>query len=266
MRLSMAQYPLTADKQANLATALRWMGAASRQNAELIFFPELCLSPFFPQISGGDASNYLMTVGGEEVLQFQRACKDFGLIASPNIYLQESGKPFDASLMIDEKGVLLGVSKMVHIVQVPRFFEQDYYAPSDTGFKVYETRMGKIGIIVCFDRHYPESIRTCALRGAQLIIIPTANTKDEPRDMFEWELRVSAMQNGVYIAMCNRVGREGDVTFCGESVLVDPNGNIVARADDAEDLLCADLDFSSIERARAQRPYLSLRRPGFFER
>jgi predicted amidohydrolase len=76
--------------------------------------------------------------------------------------------------------------------------------------------------VVCFDRYYPESVRTCVLRSAQVIIIATANTTDKPRDLFEYELRTAAMQNGVCIAMCNRLGKEGDVVFCGESMVV-PN-------------------------------------------
>jgi len=88
--------------------------------------------------------------------------------------------------------------------------------------------------VVCFDRHYPESIRTEALRGAELIIIPTANTKSEPSELFQWEIRVQAFQNYVNIAMCNRVGTEDQMEFSGESVVVDYNGNVITCADDRE--------------------------------
>lgn len=98
---------------------------------------------------------------------------------------------------------------MVHVAQAEKFYEQDYYTPSDDGFKVFDTIYGKIGIVVCFDRHYTESIRTEMLMGADLIVVPTVNTKAEPSEMFEWELRVQAFQNSVAVAMCNRVGTEG---------------------------------------------------------
>ena len=150
---------------------------------------------------------------------------------------------------------------MVHIVQAPCFYEQDYYTPSDTGFLVHETAAGRIGVVVCFDRHIPESIRTCVLRGAQLIIIPTANTRDEPLEMFEWELRVPAMQNGVFIAMCNRVGIEEQMDFCGESIVVGPDGDVIAKAGNGEMILYADLDLDRVEESRRARPYLALRRP-----
>ena len=109
-------------------------------------------------------------------------------MAVPNIYLLENGKTYDASILIDKNGSILGVQKMVHIAQAEQFFEQDYYMPSDDGFHVFDTAFGKIGIVVCFDRHYPESIRTEALMGADLILIPTVNTKEEPSKMFAWEI------------------------------------------------------------------------------
>jgi N-carbamoylputrescine amidase len=152
---------------------------------------------------------------------------------------------------------------MVHIVQMPQFYEQDYYTPSDSGFQVYETSKGRVGVVICFDRHYPESIRSCALKGAQLVVIPTANVKGEPLEFFEWELKVAAVQSGLFIAMCNRVGLEHEMDFCGQSVLVDPNGVVVARADDTEQILYAAVDLGLIPKAREARPYLRLRRPEF---
>lgn len=266
LRIALAQYALCQDMSANLTRALELMQEASSRDAHLIMFPELCLSPFFPQFSGLDVTRYVLSSESEPIVAFQDACRRLRMTASPNVYLQEAGRRFDASLLIGPQGHIHGISKMVHIAQVPCFYEQDYYAPSDTGFKVYETPAGKVGIVVCFDRHYPESMRTCVLRGAELIIIPTANTTDEPLDLFECELRAAALQNGVYIAMCNRVGTEGQVVFCGESMVVDPFGNVIAKAGRDDALLTADIDLSQVERARSHRPYLSLRRPESYER
>lgn len=265
MRIGLAQYALGADMSSNLTKALAMMVLAAQRQAELIVFPELCLSPFFPQFPRQDASNYLLSVSDEPVRRFQAQCRELQISASPNVYLREGAQPFDASLMIDAAGEIRGISKMVHIAQVPCFYEQDYYTPSDTGFKVYDTPLGRIGIVVCFDRHYPESIRTCVARGASLILIPTANTIDEPRDLFECELRAAAMQNGVYIAMCNRTGPEGAVTFCGESIVVDPFGDVVVKASTGEELLMADIDLAKVDEARHKRPYLQLRRPELYE-
>jgi predicted amidohydrolase len=101
--------------------------------------------------------------------------------------------------------------------------------------------------------------------GANLILIPTVNTKSEPLEMFEWEIRVQAFQNSVAIAMCNRVGAEGDMVFAGESLLADPNGNIVVKADDKERLIFAELDIQTAEKIRNKKPYTALRRTEWYK-
>ena len=168
------------------------------------------------------------------------------------------------SLMINSKGELDGVSKMVHILNAKNFYEKYYYTPSEDGFKVFDTPFGKVGIVICFDRHLPESVRTCALKGAELIIIPTANTKDEPLEMFEWELRVQAYHNNVFIAMCNRVGKEGSMDFAGESIVIDCDGNVVSKSDDKEQLITVDIDLSKCKESRKNRPYITLHRPEMY--
>lgn len=135
-----------------------------------------------------------------------------------------------------------------------------YYTPSEEGFQVFDTPLGKIGIVVCFDRHYPESVRTEALKGAELILIPTANTKAEPSALFQWEIKVQAFQNSVNIAMCNRVGLEGETDFSGESIVADFNGETLVLADDREQLLFAEVDLSAARQTRERKPYTSLRR------
>ena len=115
-------------------------------------------------------------------------------------------------------------------------------------------------MVVCFDRHYPESIRTKALMGADLILIPTANTAEEPSEMFEWELRVQAFQNSVAVAMCNRVGVEDKMQFSGESLVVDPNGSVLYKAGASEELLFVDVDLSHVRPCRESKNYTGLRR------
>ncbi len=261
MKVSLYQYSPGPEPGDNAAALLSAMERAAGLGAELICTPEICLNPFFPQFPGRDAARHAISIDDEIVTAFQKRCRRLKLAASPNIYLREGDEYFDASLFINAQGELVGISKMVHICQAPGFYEQDYYTPSDTGFRVYDTDIGKVGIVICFDRHFPESIRTCVLQGAQIILIPTANTSAEPRDLFEWELRVAAMQNGVYLACCNRVGVEGKMQFYGESTVVDPHGSIAAKAGEDEELLVVDIDLSMVGVARRDRPYLDLRRP-----
>ena len=179
---------------------------------------------------------------------------------SPNVYLESEGARYDTSLWISPEGKIRDTAKMVHIAQNENFYEQDYYTPAEDGFKVFATPFGKIGIVICFDRHMPESIRTCAKKGADLIIVPTANTKAEPMEMFEWEMRVQAMQNQVFIAMCNRVGKEGRMDFAGESLVAGPDGRLIVKADDREQLVRVDLDLSECKKRRNKFCYMEHRR------
>ena len=193
------------------------------------------------------------------------ACRENHIFAAPNFYIEEDRKRYDMSFLIDDEGSIIGKQKMVHIAQCQQFFEQSYYAPSEEGFTVFDTKLGKIGIVVCFDRHYPESIRTEALRGAELILIPTANTTDEPSDLFQWEIRVQAFQNSVNIAMCNRVGVEDNMTFSGESIVSDYDGKILVFAGPNEELLFSEIDLTAATKARQGKPYTSLRRKDLYE-
>lgn len=264
MKIALCQMSNAGSMPANLDKSLRAIQTAAQNGADLILFPEVQLTEFFPQYPGRDVSAFRVDPEGPIVQSFCRAARENHILVSPNFLLAEKGRAYDASLLIGKDGSVLGVQKMVHIAQAEQFYEQDYYTPSDDGFKVFDTEHGKIGIVVCFDRHYPESIRTESLMGAELILIPTVNTKAEPSEMFQWELRVQAFHSSTAIAMCNRVGREGAMDFSGESIVVDANGDIAALADDTEQILYAELDLHESARIRRKRPYTGLRRPEFY--
>lgn len=244
----------------NYSKTIGLIKKASEENADLICFPEIQLSKFFPQYENYDANEYLLLHDSKYIKGIRKACAKYKIYASPNIYLKENNQNYDASLLIDDDGNILGCQKMVHVAQFPKFYEQSYYTPSDDGFKVFETKYGKIGIVVCFDRHYPESIRTQSLKGADLIIIPTANTTDEPCELFQWEVKVQAFQNTVNIAMCNRCGVEDEMEFCGQSLITDYNGKTVALAGNNDELLIGDVDLNI-----KNKKYLSLRRKELYE-
>jgi predicted amidohydrolase len=260
MKVALHQFSSDPEMHENLSTVIAAMEAAAAAGADLYMTPEVCLSPFFPQYPGKDVQGYALTLESKEVESLCAACCRLSIASSPNIYLQLDGACYVASLMIDRQGELTGISKMVHIVQAPRFFEQDYYTPSDSGFHVYHSDAGQLGVVICFYHHLPESIRTCALKGAEIVLIPAANSLGEPAELFEWELRVAAMQNGLFIACCNRVGIEDEMEFYGDSLIIDPWGDIVAKAGSAADLLVVDIDLAKVGEARAERPYLKLRR------
>ena len=264
MRIALAQMKMDQNMETNFQKSVRLICEATEKKADLILFPEIQLTPFFPQHSGIDVSSYAMTLEHPYIKGICDSCRTNRIFASPNFYIEENGSRYDMSLLIDDEGNIIGKQKMVHIAQCESFYEQDYYTPAEDGFHVFDTKIGKIGIIVCFDRHYPESIRTEALRGAELILIPTANTTSEPSELFQWEIRVQAFQNSVNVAMCNRVGQEDEMEFSGESVVSDYNGNRVALAGNNEELLIAEIDLPEATRVREQKPYTSLRRTDLY--
>ncbi|MCH5213540.1 MAG: carbon-nitrogen hydrolase family protein [Oscillospiraceae bacterium] len=260
MKIAAAQLRMSEDMEQNFQKSIELMKRAKEQGADLILYPEIQMSPFFPQYRKANADKYLISAENRYFKEFCKACKANKIMASPNFYFKENGKKYDMSFLIDSGGGVIGSQKMVHIAQAENFYEQDYYTPSNDGFNVFRTTFGNIAIVVCFDRHYPESIRTAALKGADLILIPTANIVGEPEEMFEWEIRVQAFQNSVPIVMCNRVGKEGNIKFSGQSIWIDANGNTVRKLGAEETLEIAELDISATDEIRKSRPYTSLRR------
>ena len=168
--------------------------------------------------------------------------------------------------MFDADGRLLGVTRMAHITEYACFHEQDYYDADDRGASVYDTAAGRIGVAICYDRHYPEYMRRLGELGAELVVIPQAGSVGEwPDGLYEAEVRVAAFQNGYWAALCNRVGEEEELTFAGESFVVDPEGRVVARAPEREEtLLLADIDLAACTGSTARRLFWRDRRPELY--
>ncbi len=266
MKLALYQMSNGGSVEINLKKSIKAIQDAAENGADLILFPEVQLTEFFPQYSGLDVSNYGITIDSDIIKSFTEACRQNHIMAVPNVYLKENDKYYDASILIGKDGSIIGIQKMVHVAYADKFFESDYYTPADDGFKVFDTEYGKIGIVVCFDRHYPESIRTEALEGAELILIPTVNTAQEPMELFEQEIRVQAFQNCVYVAMANRVGKEDEMDFAGESIVVSPEGNTISKADDKEQIIYVEIDdLRYAAEVRKNKPYMSLRRTEFYK-
>ncbi|MEE2566098.1 carbon-nitrogen hydrolase family protein [Hyphobacterium marinum] len=241
-RIAVLQHAMAPDIAVNLETAQRMMDGAAAGGASLVVFPEVQLSPFFPVRKGGDASAYAMRRDDAAMDALSSLARESGLVTVANIYFEDDdGTRYDASPVFDADGRLLGISKMVHIAQFEKFWEQDYYAPG-SGFDVYDTAAGRLGIVICYDRHFPESYRACALQGAEIIATPTCNLAGEPLDLFAWEIRTLAFQNSVYAALANRCGVEGDTAYGGHSVIAGPDGALLAQAGPQPEILLADYD------------------------
>ena len=262
MKIAMAQMSMTEDMARNEQKILSFCDQAA--GSDLLFFPEVQYTPFFARYEHRDADRYLIKPDDERIARIAAKAREHGMYLSPNVYMEQPDGKYDTSLWIDKSGEVAGISTMVHIFRGKGFYETDYYTPSRDGFHVYETEYGKVGIVICFDRHMPESIRSCAAMGADLVIVPTANMTSEPMELFEWEMRTQAMQNRVFIAMCNRVGVEDGVEFAGESLVVHPSGELLRKADGAEQLITCDVDLSEAAEWKRRFPFLSLRRPEFY--
>ena len=263
MRLAMAQMSMLNSLNDNYKKSIHFIEQA--MGNDLLFFPEIQLSPFFPRVSGLNADPALNRMDDTLISGFAFQARKNRIYLSPNVYLLENGKKYDASLWFDKDGKSYEPAKMVHIASYRHFYEKEYYDPSDSGFIVHKTSIGNIGIVICYDRHFPESVRTCAVKGADLVIIPTANTLEEDMDLFEAEIRTEAYQNGVFIAMCNRVGKEGKMHFAGQSLVVGPDGKVIFKADDTEQLITVNIDLSQSKKEQAKRPYLEQRRKDMYE-
>ncbi len=269
----MAQISISNNIADNLQKTIDYIKEAGKK-ADFVFFPELQLTPFYPLYHiehwGVERKDLALTFQSKEVEAIRQAAQDAKIWVSPNMYMDDSftnplsgiTHPYyrDMNLVINPEGELVETASMVHVLGVEDFWETDYYDPSDDGFKVIETPQGKVGIVICYDRHLPESIRTCALKGAELIIIPTVNMKNEPMEMFMQELRVQAYQNNVFIAMCNRVGKQDKAEFAGESLVINPEGEVLVKANDQEQLIVCDIALSEVHQVRAKRPYIHTRR------
>lgn len=162
-------------------------------------------------------------------------------------------------------GELLGRSRMVHIADEPGYWEKFYYTPGDTGFPVYEVAGIRFGIAICYDRHFPEHLRALVLKGAQVIFVPTAYDVSDPLQGYELEMQGAAFSNLVFVAVANRAGRDGGLDFAGRSLVVDPDGGVMARGKEKqEDLVVVELDLGRIEAVRRERPFLRDRRPPLY--
>ena len=267
MRIALIQQHATLDKQENLARGLAAAREAAAQGAELVCFAELAFEPFYPQRpSDGHHRDLAESIPGPVTEAFQSLAKEVGVVVVPNLFELTESETYDTSPVIDADGRLLGVTRMNHIPDYEGFHEKTYYTPGDLGAPVFETAAGKIGIAICYDRHYPEMMRALALGGAEVVLVPQAGAVDEwPEGLFEAEMRVAAFQNGYYIALCNRVGKEELLDFAGESFVCDPAGNVIARAaKQADELLICDLDTQAAEKAHAKQLFFPDRRPELY--
>jgi N-carbamoylputrescine amidase len=267
MKIALIQQRATRDKADNLRRGEEAFRRAAEEGAQVIAFAELGLSYFWPQYK--DSSAYLKEaepIPGPTTEIFTALAREYGVVTVINLFERDGQRTYDASPVIDADGRILGVIRMVHIMDGLGFWEKGYYHPGDNPQFVYPTAVGRLGVAICYDRHYPEYMRALALQEVELVIIPQAGAVGEwTPGIFEAEVQVAAFQNGYFAALVNRVGQEEHLNFAGGSFVVDPEGRVIARAPEGEDfILLADCDLARVKEATARRFFLPDRRPDFY--
>jgi len=267
MKIALVQQHATQDKADNVARGLAALEKAAAAGAELVCYAELAFEPFYPQrLPEADVRTLAEPVPGPVTEAFMERAKALGVVVVLNLFELDGDRTFDCSPVIDADGRLLGKTRMVHVPDYDGFHEKHYYTPGDSGAPVFHTAVGPIGVAICYDRHYPEYLRTLKLGGARLVVVPQAGAAGEwPEGLYEAEMRVAAFQNGFFTALCNRVGPEERLTFSGESFVCDPGGNVIARAAQGSDeILMVDVDLHAVDNCHAEQLFLPDRRPDFY--
>ena len=263
MKIALVQQKAGKDAGLNLERGLAAFERAAKGGAELVAYAELGFLPFLPQNPATPESlSSAEPVPGPTTDAFCRLARRHKTVAVLNIFERDGDRTYDSSPVIDADGRILGVTRMLHIMDGPGFRERGYYTPGGPP-AVFATQAARVGVAICYDRHFPEYMRSLALQGAELVVVPQAGTIDEwGPGAFEAELQAAALQNGYFAALVNRVGKEETDHFAGESYVVDPGGVVIARAArDEETILVADCDLTLIPRSPAQRHFLRDRDP-----
>jgi N-carbamoylputrescine amidase len=182
---------------------------------------------------------------------------------------QTSGIYYNTAAVIDADGTYLGKYRKTHIPHVKGFWEKYYFRPGNTGYPVFDTAVGKVGVYICYDRHFPEGARALGLNGAEIVFIPSATSRGLSEYLWRVEQVSHALANGYYVGTINRVGIEplGDDDFYGQSYFVDPRGQFVGDVGSPQDeeLIVRDLDLDKIEEVRQTWQFFRDRRPDAYE-
>jgi N-carbamoylputrescine amidase len=271
LRIALAQVAVGPEREDNVTKALRMMVDAAQAGAQLIVFPEMSVDPFFPQYRAEKRYfDWGEPVPGPLTNRFQEQAMLLGLATVINVFERAGpGRYYDCSPVFDANGSYVGKQRMTHILEGPGYNERYYYWEGNSDYPVFDigaTHLEPIhvGVAICYDRHFPETMRALALGGAELIVVPTATAslEAEYRAVWEVEMQAAAIANGVFVAVANRAGVDGGLTFFGRSFAVDPYGRVLSRApEDDMALLLVDLDLDLVEQARRDMPFLRDRRP-----
>lgn len=273
--LGLVQMRCATERYANLQAASAKIREAAAGGAQVVCLPELFLGPYFCQREDAALFDLAEPIPGPSSEHLSRVAKECGVVVVASIFERRTaGVYHNTAVVFDADGTMLGRYRKMHIPDDPLYYEKYYFTPGDLGFQVFETKFAKVGTLVCWDQWYPEAARMTALKGAEVLVYPTA-IGWHPGEKAEfgvaqhqaWELmqRAHAVSNGLYVAAINRVGHEGPadggLEFWGASFVSDPFGRLLRRGDHGrEEVLVVECDRTRIEETRRNWPFLRDRR------
>lgn len=270
VRVALTQTGWTGDRESMTALHEDFTRQAAAQGAQVICFQELFYGPYFGITQDPAYYEYAEQVPGPTTDRFAALAAELGIVIVLPVYEEDQpGVLYNTAAVIDADGSYLGKYRKHHIPHLPKFWEKFYFRPGNLGWPVFETAVGKIGVNICYDRHFPEGWRTLALNGAEIVFNPNATAPGISNKLWEIEQPAAAIANGYFVAACNRVGAEtneyGDeaVAFYGSSYVVGPDGNVVGDVASSTEagIVVRDVDLDQVREVRERWQFFRDRRP-----
>lgn len=275
VNVGLVQMRCSDNPENNLQHACEGVREAASEGAQIVCLPELFRSLYFCQSEDHAQFDLAEAIPGPTTEKLCALAAELGVVLIASLFEKRAaGVYHNTCAVIDADGTYLGKYRKMHIPDDPLYYEKFYFTPGDLGFQVFETRFGRLGVLICWDQWFPEAARLTALRGAEILFYPTAigwhpSEKDEfgeaQHDSWELIQRSHAVANGCYVVSVNRTGHEGDagagIDFWGQSFACDPSGRVMTRAAvDEPATMVVPIDLAAIEEARTHWPFLRDRR------
>ena len=271
IRAAIVQTAWTGDLETMVDKSIGFARRAAEQGARVMCFQELFNGPYFCQVQDdGHKDTAERVPDGPTVQRMIQTAKETEMVLVVPVYEKEDdGLLYNTAAVIDADGAYLGKYRKTHIPHLPGFWEKFYFRPGNLGYPVFDTAAGRIGIYICYDRHFPEGWRALGLAGAKLVFNPSATSRGLSMYLWNLEQPASAVANEFFIGAINRVGTEpyGENDFYGSSYFVNPRGQLVGdpASDTEEELVVRDLDMDMIDEVRKVWAFYRDRRPDAYE-
>jgi N-carbamoylputrescine amidase len=266
IRAALVQATWTGDKESMIKAHEEYAREASAQGAQAICFQELFYGPYFCQVQDPQWYSYAESVPGPTIERFAALARELRMVMILPVYEQEQpGVLYNTAAVVDADGKYLGKYRKTHIPHVGGFWEKFYFRPGNLGYPTFDTAIGRIGVYICYDRHFPEGWRALGLNGAQVVFNPSATSRGLSNYLWRLEQPAAAVANEYFVGTINRVGIEdlGDDDFYGSSYFADPKGEFVGdvASDGEADVIVRELDMDLLTEVRNRWQFYRDRRP-----